>query len=277
MRRIITIGVAVALSLGALALTGCSGKKAAETDNTKVWGYVASPDKAQLDVATEQIGASMLVVKRVVSPTDGWIVVHADMNGEPGKRVGSTFVKRGESVDVKVPLVGLTTPKVIVALHADKGTPGTFDFDMMNKEMSADRPFFVNGKELAKVVTVRDFGVSAETTAASIAASAAIDATGRPQVIATVKSPTDAWVVVHLEKDGAPGQRIGLAHVRAGETSEVVIPLEPLKLTPKLVVALHADKGDPGLFEFDMDDKINSIDQPFFIGGKEVAVTIPAP
>ena len=53
---------------------------------------------------------------------------------------------------MKVPLEDLTTPKVIVAVHADKGIAGTFDFDMMNKEMSPDRPFFVDGTELAKVV-----------------------------------------------------------------------------------------------------------------------------
>ena len=47
---------------------------------------------------------------------------------------------------------GLTTPKVIVAVHADRGTVGEFDFDMMNKEMSPDRPFFVNEAELAAVV-----------------------------------------------------------------------------------------------------------------------------
>jgi hypothetical protein len=261
MKKTLTAGLLLALALGALALTGCTGTANTQTDTSKVWGYVASPDKAQLDVAENQNGVNELVVKRVVSPTDGWVVVHADMNGKPGMRVGLTPIKRGESLNVKVPLKDLTTPKVIVAIHADKGTPGTFDFDMMNKEMSPDRPFFVNGSELAKAVTVREFGVKAGAGTASISAN--------------VTSPTDAWVVVHLEKDGGPGQRIGLVHVASGQTSDVVVPLEPVKLTPRLVVALHADKGDPGLFEFDMDDKINSLDQPFFVAGKEVAVMVP--
>ena len=42
---------------------------------------------------------------------------------------------------------------------------------MMNKEMSPDRPFFVNEAELAKVVTVRDFGVPATAAQASLVAS----------------------------------------------------------------------------------------------------------
>ena len=239
-----------------------------------VWGYVASADKAQLEIDENQDGVDELVVKRVLSPTDGFLVVHADMNGEPGKRVGYVAVKRGESVDVKVPIRGLTTPKVIVALHADKGTSGTFDFDMMNKEMSPDRPFFVDGKELAKMVTVRDFGVKTGEGTASLEASAQPGASGQ-LVISSVTAPSDGWIVVHLDDDGMPGMRVGLAHVRSGNTSDVVVPLDPVKLTPNLLVALHADKGENGLFEFDMEDKLNSLDQPFFIGTEEVAIKVP--
>lgn len=265
--------LALALALGALVLSGCARSMDSGTDTSKVWGYVTAPDKAQLDVKDNQVGADQLTVARVLSPADGWIVVHADVNGKPGMRVGLTQVKRGETANVKVKLEDLTTPKVIVALHADKGTPGTFDFDMMNKEMSPDRPFFVNGAELAKEVTVRDYGVRVPKGAASIEASTQPGASGQ-LVISLVNAPSDAWVVVHPEKNGGPGQRIGLAHVRSGQTSDVVVPLEPVKLTPNLIVALHADKGDPGLFEYDMDDKLNSKDQPFFIGDKEVAIKV---
>jgi hypothetical protein len=273
MNRILRTSVLLALASVVLVSAGCMSSKPAATDTSKVWGYVAAPEKAQLEVAPDQNGVSDLVVKRVLAPSDGWIVVHADMNGKPGVRVGLTHVKKGESLDVKVPLKDLTTPKVIVALHADKGTPGTFDFDMMNKEMSLDRPFFVNGTELAKVVTVRSYGVNATAATASLEASPQPGATNQI-VISSVNAPTDAWVVVHLEKNGAPGQRIGLVHVRSGQTSDVVVPLEPVKLTSNVIVALHADKGDLGLFEFDMDDTINSVDQPFFVNGKEVAIKV---
>ena len=114
-----------------------------------MWGYVASAKNAQLELDENQQGVDELVVKRVLAPGDAWIVVHADDNGKPGMRVGLAHVKRGESLDVKVPLKKLTTPKVIVALHADRGSKNKFDFDMMNKEMSPDRPFFVDGKEVA--------------------------------------------------------------------------------------------------------------------------------
>jgi len=273
MKRRHSAAIVLVLAIGVLALSGCAGGASSGSDMSKVWGYVAAPNKAQLDVAEQQMGVNELVVKRVLSPTDGWIVVHADVNGQPGMQVGLAHVKRGESLGVKVPLKDLTTPKVIVALHADKGTPGTFDFEMMNKEMSPDRPFFVNGSELAKTVTVRAFGVKADKASASLEASAQPGAAGQI-VISRVNAPTDAWLVVHTEKNGVEGQIIGLAPVRSGETSDVIVPLQPFKLTPNLIVVLHADKGDPGVFEYDMNDTINSVDQPFVIGDKEVSVKV---
>lgn len=273
MKRIL-LSSALLVVLGlTLASTGCTASKKAETDTSKVWGYVASADKAQLEVSPDQNGAKELAVSRVLAPSDGWVVVHADMNGKPGMRVGLAPIKRGESLNVKVPLKGLTTPKVIVAVHADKGTAGTFDFDMMNKEMSADRPFFVNGAELAKVVSVRDFGVETSAGMASIEASEQMGATNE-LTIGSVTAPTDAWVVVHLEKDGGPGGRVGLLHIPAGTSRDLTVALEPLPLTANLLVAVHADKADPGLFNFDMEDKINSADMPFFIDGKEVAIKV---
>lgn len=274
MKRLSLAAVALAaLAAISLTLAGCSAATQSKTDTTKVWGYVASPDKAQLDVAANQDGVTDLIVKRVLAPSDAWVVVHSDVNGKPGMRVGLTHVSRGESLNVKVALKDLTTPDVIVALHADKGTPGTFDFDMMNKEMSADRPFFVNEKELAKVVTVREYGVPAAATLASLVASDQIGAT-KKLVIASVMAPTPAWVVVYLEKDGGPGQRIGLVHVPAGASKDVTVALDPLPLTPNLIVALHTDAGDPGLFNFDPADELNSLDQPFFVNGQELAIRV---
>lgn len=123
---------------------------------SEVWGYVASADDAQLDVADEQSGTERIVVDRVQSPGPAWVVVHADDNGMPGERVGLAPIEQGESRDVEVELENVTTERVIVAIHADMGTPGEFDFDMMDKEASPDRPYFVDGKELAAVVTLTD-------------------------------------------------------------------------------------------------------------------------
>lgn len=142
--------ILVLVSITALALVaGC----AAETPD--VWGYVTTADSAQLELAEEQTGNTSLAVDRVVAPENSWIVVHLDDNGAPGDRVGLLAIEEGESADLVVPLENVTTEKVIVAVHADRGAEGEYDFNMMEKETSPDRPFFVDGSELAKVVTLQ--------------------------------------------------------------------------------------------------------------------------
>lgn len=260
---------------GVLALTGCVANPldAETSDNPDVWGYVAAADNAQLEIEADQLGTDELVVDRVLAPGDAWIVVHADDNGKPGMRVGLAHVDKGESANVKVALEDVTTAKVIVAVHADRGEAGEFDFDMMNAEMSPDRPYFVDEKELALVVTVREFGVKADEGEAAINV-ADQDASGGTLAVDRAVAPTDAWIVVHLDDEGAPGQRVGLLHIPAGETLAAIVELEPLPLTETLFVAIHADRGDADVFEFDMMDKINSPDQPFFVDGEEVATAV---
>lgn len=135
--------------IAAVALVaGCS------SESPDVWGYVATADSAQLELAEEQTGDTSLAVDRVLVPENSWIVVHLDDEGKPGDRVGLLAVEKGESADLVVPLEGVTSDNVIVAVHADRGSAGEFDFDMMEKETSPDRPFFVDGAELAAVVAL---------------------------------------------------------------------------------------------------------------------------
>jgi hypothetical protein len=157
MNRILRTGAALVL-LGTLALAaGCSSASSDDSDDNamKVWGYVVAEKNAALELAESQPGATELLVDRVLAPGAAWIVVHADDDGKPGERVGLAHVDKGETTGIRIELDGVTTDKLIVAVHADRGTPGEFDFDMMNKEMSPDRPYFVNESELARVVTVR--------------------------------------------------------------------------------------------------------------------------
>ncbi|MHB1017515.1 MAG: DUF7282 domain-containing protein [Coriobacteriia bacterium] len=264
-----------AILAGALALTGCVANPldAETSDDPDVWGYVAAADSAQLEIEAEQLGTDELVVDRVLAPGDAWIVVHADDNGKPGMRIGLAHVDKGESTDVRVALEDVTTAKVIVAVHADRGEADEFDFDMMSPTMSPDRPYFVDGAELALVVTVREFGVKTDGGTAAIEV-AGQDASAGTLTVDRALAPTDAWIVVHLDDEGAPGQRVGLLHIPAGEIIGAVVQLDPLPLTEKLFVAIHADRGEAGVFEFDMMNSINSADQPFFVDGEEVATAV---
>lgn len=145
---------ALCLAAALFALAGCTAAGDAEM-SSDVWGYVASEKSAQLEVDESQPGVNALIVDRVLAPGDAWLVVHADDNGAPGMRVGLEHINEGESTNVSVALDEAPTPNVIIAVHADRGEANEFEFDMMNKEMSPDRPYFVNERELAAVVKVK--------------------------------------------------------------------------------------------------------------------------
>lgn len=275
----VSLVVLAAVAFGAFALMNKPasdkdmGKPAAMEELPKVWGYVTGEEFGQIDVV-DQIGVDTLVVKRVKAPSDAWIVVHLDDNGKPGERVGIEHISKGESRDVEVELKGVTSEKVIVAVHADKGEADEFEFYMEDKMGSPDRPFFVNDKELAKVVAVREFGVKAQNGEAAIEVS---DQPGTVDqlTVDSATSPTEAWVVVHLDDDGMPGERVGYAAIASGENRDVVVKLSSkMALTDSLLVAVHADRGEVGTLEFDMEDKLNSPDQPFFVSGSEVATKV---
>jgi len=97
---------------------------------------------------------------------------------------------------------------------------------------------------------------------------------GDSVTVARVVAPDDSWIVVHLDDDGMPGPRIGLLRVAAGESVDLEVPLDEAPTTPDVIVALHADRGQRGAFEFAMDDFMGSPDKPYFVDLEEVARVI---
>jgi hypothetical protein len=145
----VTLGVLVAMSATAYALVHRS-------DTVKMVGIVVSPTAARLDVADQPGARSSIVVRSLKVPGPSWIVVHLDEGGKPGMRIGLKAVPAGTNRDVSVPIDAKDlTAKVIVALHADRGAPGKFDFDMKAFATSPDKPYFVDGMELARETAVR--------------------------------------------------------------------------------------------------------------------------
>ncbi len=91
-------------------------------------------------------------------------------------------------------------------------------------------------------------------------------------VVDEVLAPDDSWLVVHLDDDGMPGMRVGVAGVPEGVSRNVVIELEQdAMLTDEVIVVVHADRGRRGEFEFAMDAFHRSPDKPYFVGFDEVS------
>jgi hypothetical protein len=266
----VVIGVLFTLTMTVYAFANAS-------DAGKMVGVVTTAKSAAVEVMDQPGAKGSITVRSVRVPGPSWIAVHLDDNGMPGERIGLQAIPAGESSDVEVEIDDVAlTDKVIVAVHADRGVVGTFEFSKDTFDASPDKPYFVNSMELAMEAKVapQPFGVKANEGEAAITVADQPGAEGSITVADAVV-PTGSWIVVHLDDNGKPGTRVGFQRISAGKSADVVVHLDPaIPLTDKVLVALHADRGAVGVLEFDMMDKYNSPDQPFFVNGNEVATAV---
>jgi len=93
-------------------------------------------------------------ITRLTSGGPGWIVIHADADGEPGPVIGYSAVPGGISANVKVEVdpAGLTDT-LFAMLHEDAGEVGTYEFPdgpdvpVLVRDKVVVKPFQVTGTE----------------------------------------------------------------------------------------------------------------------------------
>jgi hypothetical protein len=256
---------------------------------TAMLGVVVAPGNAALQAFDQGSASGELLVDRVLAPGGSWVVVTTPATVDASAAVvGLAHVPAGVSRGVKVPLgpgVRLNQ-RLVVTLHADRGIPGRFEFDPARFDVSPDKPYSVSGAPLS-VAVVKD------TTVRSLAEAAGTEASAEPSaaagqallsiaprltvlnrlVVDRVVAPGPSWVAIYLVDDeGVPGELAGVVRVAAGESVGVAVPIEiDRELTDKLLVALHADGGVAGRFEFSASDFARSPDKPYASGGSEVS------
>lgn len=265
--QIATVGVVATLSLALIAWGTVAGAE-------EVMGVIAREDSASIAVEDQPDGDRNVVIGKVVAPADAFVVIHQNDGGMPGERLGYARVEKGVTTDIEIELDPdvAVTPELIAAVHVDRGVKGAFEFDMESFERSPDKPFFVNGAEVAKAFKAAPFGVPVKMGEAAI--EAGDQPLGTTVAIARAVAPVKAFVVVHKAKaDGMPGERVGYAAVEAGASAGVEVKLtEKVEGTTDLIAAIHVDADGDGELEFDVEDPVASPDQPFFADGMEVAV-----
>ena len=84
--------------------------------------------------------------------------------------------------------------------------------------------------------------------------------------IASVAVPDSAWLVIHAQHDGQVGEVLGFTAVTAGQNNDIIVTLDPLQATPRLVAILHQDAGETDQFEFP------GPDDPWLEDGEAVSV-----
>ncbi|GAP64063.1 hypothetical protein ARMA_2486 [Ardenticatena maritima] len=191
-----------------------------------------------VEVSDQVTDGTTVVVDRVVSDGQGWIVIHEDADGKPGPIMGFAQVQDGENTNVAVTL---TTPatdgqKLWAMLHTDAGELGTWEFPD-----GPDAPVKVDDAIVMAPFMVELVGVevSDQTT------------DGNSVVVDKVISNGQGWIVIHEDADGKPGPIMGFAQVQDGENTNVAVTLTtPATDGQKLWAMLHTDAGELGTWEF---------------------------
>ena len=119
---------------------------------------------------------------------------------------------------------------------------------------------------VANAVTVEDQELSSDNTV----------------TIGEIIADVDGWMVIHAQADGKPGPILGVAPVKAGENTAVIVKIDPAAATEIVYAMLHVDAGVAGEFEFPggedgpaTDAAGNVVTPPFNItGGLPVAVNL---
>lgn len=252
-------------------------------------GIIVAPVNVALKVSSQTSPAGVLVVSEVRVPDASWIVVST--TGDGAFVAGKRLVPAGTSRNVTVPLdpsIGMNL-RVKVTVHVDRGVPGRFEFDESRYEASPDKPYFVGGKPLSATV-VKDTlvqtlaeagGVPVTDEIAMTADRAVLDVADRLTVldeivVDRVVAPGPSWVVAYLvNEQGRPTGVAGMKQVPAGESMSVAVPVSPnLDLSDKLLVALQADAGTPGVLDFAPSRFAESADKPYAVAGTELSRSV---
>jgi len=227
-----------------------------------------------------------VVIASVISEIGGWLVVHAEENGQPGMVLGQTPLIPGTNLAVRVTLAANgQTPVVWPMIHADDTTLGTFEFGSVD---GADLPLF-----LGKVTATRPMALTETPTVllsdstpltplstlmipAVSASEQVFDAAVDPNVNFVVDNVTSlgpGFVDVHADAGGHPSGSLGNAPVLDGTNADVTVLLTPIiamPITPVVWPMLHSDTDGNGIYEYLM---IPGTDLPVVYNG--AAVTAP--
>jgi hypothetical protein len=162
-----------------------------------------------------------VVVETVFTSIDGFVVLHANDNGEPGKPIGHAPVEYGFSTGVTVDIEekiwraqnGNMT--VWAVLHVDDGD-GKFEPGEDEQALSfggeAQDTFVVGKRSTGPAYVVAD-GFGSQETTGSV-------------TIERVALGHDGALVVRADENGEPGRVVGRTSLSAGSHGNVTVELE---------------------------------------------------
>ena len=110
-----------------------------------------------VEAMDQDVSGGTVVATKIVSPADGWLVVHrTDADMKPGPVIGHAMVKEGENMDVTAELSEAVASgdMLMLMLHGEDGgmMAGEFEYTLGAKE---DGPVRVDDNLVMIVVTAQ--------------------------------------------------------------------------------------------------------------------------
>ena len=259
--------VSVLMLSFALLLTSCqrilpqltSGKASA----TEQPGQVES-GTPWVVIQDQSSDGTKVVVEKVISNGLGWVVIHIQDGGKVGPDIGHAAVADGITENLEVKLKeGMATEVMYAMLHIDAGEVGVYEFP------GADVPEVGLPEDIFPEFTITVTAGGAVKPLVEVEDQEITDGTVK---VSRVVSEVPGWVAVYDDHGGALGYAIGWAAVQAGETLDVIIPVDPNHLKEQMYVKLHIDAGEVDIPELPSDDLPDGADVAVTVDGQEVLV-----
>ena len=211
-------------------------------------------------VADQEIVDGKVTIAEVVSDGPGWLVVHAQADGNPGPILGYSPVTDGNNADVMVEIDAANATETLYAmLHTDAGEAGAWEFPD-----GPDTPVKVGEQVVTPSFAITGGLAIAEEIVPSVTVADQEIVDGKV-TIAAVVSDGPGWLVVHAQADGNPGPILGYSPVTDGNNADVMVEIDAANATETLYAMLHTDAGEAGAWEFP-----NGPDAPVTVGEQVV-------
>jgi hypothetical protein len=207
------------------------------------------PDPS-IEVSDQQIGEDgRLLIDRVVSPVEGWVVIQQEEAGQAGEILAYVSIATGENRALEIEVDPLALGEGLYAsLFVDEGQPGIFEYPgpdvpMMIESESVSEFFTVEVQMLAPRITVQDqdLGQAGQV------------------ILDEVIAATSGWVGIHMDDHGRPGDMLAYTPIAEGRNEAVSLTVNWHEATPTLHAILYEDAGEENVFEN------SDVDQPVFL------------
>ncbi len=208
-------------------------------------------------VNDQEYDGKSVVVADVVSAGPGWIAIHSQVDNNIGPAIGFAKVNDGDNKSVTVNVdPAQVTPTMYAMLHTDAGTVGKYEFP------GPDVPVLVQAEMIVPAFTAKTHNEAGGGSGVKpVVVVNDQEVVNGKVTIAQVDSPGPGWVAIHIQGEGGePGVDIGFSHVEPGSNKNVIVTVDPKRVTPIMYAMLHMDAGEVGTYEFPGSDGPQEVD-----------------